>query len=168
MKYLAILKDSFREAIDNKVIFVMVGLALLVTLFVLSVGFEPMAPEAMMARLLRGDILRLDDLHGGGMREEAPRAEQGAVMPADPVEGGKARPPPAPHPGGAAVKEGEPGKRAAQQPALGQFAVHQVEAVRGPAGSPESAYRFTIALPLPTKEEADKVRANPTAEAARL
>ena len=36
MKYLAILRDSFREAIDSKVIYVLVPLSLLVTLFVLQ------------------------------------------------------------------------------------------------------------------------------------
>ena len=43
MKFLAILKDSFREAIDAKVFYVMVGLSLLVTLLALSLTFTPVA-----------------------------------------------------------------------------------------------------------------------------
>jgi ABC-type transport system involved in multi-copper enzyme maturation permease subunit len=66
MKYFAILKDSVREAIDNKVIFVTIGLSLLVTLFVLSLGFEPLPPEKVMESVQRGQVIRLDDMQGGG------------------------------------------------------------------------------------------------------
>jgi ABC-type transport system involved in multi-copper enzyme maturation permease subunit len=41
MKFLAILKDSFREAIDAKVFYVMVGLSVLLALLALAVSFEP-------------------------------------------------------------------------------------------------------------------------------
>ena len=41
MKYLAILRDSFLEALDSKVIYVLVALSLLVTLFMLSISFTP-------------------------------------------------------------------------------------------------------------------------------
>ena len=48
MKYLAILKDSFREAIDSKVLYVTVGLSLLLTLLVVSISFRPVpADEAL-------------------------------------------------------------------------------------------------------------------------
>ena len=40
MKYLAILKDSFREAIDTKVFYVMIGLSCLMLLVVASVSYE--------------------------------------------------------------------------------------------------------------------------------
>jgi hypothetical protein len=46
MKYLAILKDSLREAIDTKVFYVMVGLSFLVILAIASVGFEPIPADA--------------------------------------------------------------------------------------------------------------------------
>ena len=36
MKFFGILKDSFREAVDAKVFYVMVGLSLFLTLFVMS------------------------------------------------------------------------------------------------------------------------------------
>lgn len=45
MKFLAILKDSLREALDTKVFYVMVGLSLLVVLFVGSVGYRPVSVE---------------------------------------------------------------------------------------------------------------------------
>ena len=41
MKFLAMLKDSFREAIDAKVFYVMVGLSVLMALLALSVSFTP-------------------------------------------------------------------------------------------------------------------------------
>jgi ABC-type transport system involved in multi-copper enzyme maturation permease subunit len=43
MKFLAILQDSIREAIDAKVFYVMVGLSLLMTLLTLSITFTPVA-----------------------------------------------------------------------------------------------------------------------------
>jgi ABC-type transport system involved in multi-copper enzyme maturation permease subunit len=43
MKFLAILKDSIREAIDAKVFYVMVALSVLLTLLTLSISFTPVA-----------------------------------------------------------------------------------------------------------------------------
>ena len=40
MKFFAILKDSFREAIDAKVFYVLLGLSVLLTLLTLSISFE--------------------------------------------------------------------------------------------------------------------------------
>ena len=42
MKFLAMLKDSLREAIDAKVFYVMVALSLLLILFVLTTSFKPL------------------------------------------------------------------------------------------------------------------------------
>ncbi len=66
MKFLAILKDSLREAVDSKIIYVMMGISLLVTVFVLLTSFKPLPAEQMMTRLLKGDVLRLDELQPGG------------------------------------------------------------------------------------------------------
>src|SRR5262245_53981836 len=41
MKFLAILKDSLREAIDSKVFYVTVGLSLLLILLIGSISFRP-------------------------------------------------------------------------------------------------------------------------------
>src|SRR5437879_231288 len=45
MKYLAILKDSLREALDTKVLYFMWGLSALVILFVAGMSFVPKSPE---------------------------------------------------------------------------------------------------------------------------
>jgi ABC-type transport system involved in multi-copper enzyme maturation permease subunit len=50
MKFLAILRDSLREALDTKVFYVMVGLSLLVVLFVGSVGYRPVSVEDQARR----------------------------------------------------------------------------------------------------------------------
>jgi ABC-2 family transporter protein len=47
MKFLAILKDSLREALDSKVFAVMVGLSLVVTLLVASMSFQPQPVTAL-------------------------------------------------------------------------------------------------------------------------
>ncbi|HYT90386.1 MAG TPA: hypothetical protein VEL76_16890, partial [Gemmataceae bacterium] len=138
MKYLAILKDSVREALDNKVIYVMVGLSLLVTLFVLSAGFEPLPAEDMMARLLKRRILWLEDLHGKGQRPE----REDDRLPAQ--------------------------KGAKKPVVLGEFAVQHVESLTPGAAIPDSSYRVTVVLPLKTREEADKIRTNPADQVARL
>ena len=53
MKYLAILKDSLREAIDSKVFYVTVGLSVLLVLFVASVSFRPLTMEEELQAGLR-------------------------------------------------------------------------------------------------------------------
>lgn len=52
MKFLAILKDSLREALDTKVFYVMVGLSLLVVLLVGSIGYRPASVEEEAHRLI--------------------------------------------------------------------------------------------------------------------
>jgi ABC-type transport system involved in multi-copper enzyme maturation permease subunit len=56
MKYLAILKDSLREALDSTVLYVMIGLSTLVILFVATLSFKPLAAEKTMAKLVDGTI----------------------------------------------------------------------------------------------------------------
>ncbi len=51
MKFLAILKDSLREALDTKVFYVMVGFSLLVILLVGSIGYHPVSVEEEAHRL---------------------------------------------------------------------------------------------------------------------
>ena len=52
MKFLAILKDSFREAVDGFVIYVMVGLSTLVILLVACIGYKPVPAEKAFASML--------------------------------------------------------------------------------------------------------------------
>jgi hypothetical protein len=53
VKYLAILKDSFREAVDSKVFFVMLGLSALVILLIGSVAYKPVSVEDDLTRMTR-------------------------------------------------------------------------------------------------------------------
>lgn len=57
MKYLAILKDSVRETIDSKVIYVLVALSGLLTLFVLTVSVKPQTAEKTMREVVEGRFL---------------------------------------------------------------------------------------------------------------
>src|SRR5436305_15334940 len=45
MRYFAILKDSFREATDSKILYVMFGLAGLLMLFLSSLSFRPLSMQ---------------------------------------------------------------------------------------------------------------------------
>ncbi len=64
LKYLAILKDSLREAIDTKVFFVMVGLSVALTLLTATLTFKPQPPDdvfrALLVLPLFGDVGDLD------------------------------------------------------------------------------------------------------------
>jgi len=52
MKYLAILKDSVREALDSKVLYVLMGLSLLVIIAVAGMTFEPQSPSLGLLGIL--------------------------------------------------------------------------------------------------------------------
>jgi ABC-type transport system involved in multi-copper enzyme maturation permease subunit len=150
MKYLAILKDSLREAIDNKVIYVMIALSLLVTLFVLTFSFKPLPAAVVMDDAVKG---RMMGLGGPGMG--------GARRPARPVVDAEKGP---------QGKEAVPPKRQAEM-AVGfdpRFAVQKVEVIRGQADSPESSYRVLVALPLNNEKDAEAVRAHPAPGVTRL
>ncbi len=56
MKYLAILKDSLREALDSAVLYVMIALSTLVILFVGTLSFKPLPAEKTMSKLVDGTI----------------------------------------------------------------------------------------------------------------
>lgn len=63
MKYLAILKDSLREALDSTVLYVMIALSSLVILFVATLSFKPLPAEKTMAMLVNGTINDLLDVY---------------------------------------------------------------------------------------------------------
>jgi ABC-type transport system involved in multi-copper enzyme maturation permease subunit len=48
MKYFAILKDSLREALDSKVLYVMMAMSTLVIIFVACISFKPLSAEKTM------------------------------------------------------------------------------------------------------------------------
>src|SRR6266496_1799990 len=52
MKFLAIMKDSVREAIDSKVFFVMVGLSSIMILLACTLSFKPQPAEQFFKALV--------------------------------------------------------------------------------------------------------------------
>jgi ABC-type transport system involved in multi-copper enzyme maturation permease subunit len=59
MKYLAILKDSYREAIDTKVFYVMAGLSGVLILLIASISFRPVPAEEALASIVRQSEFQL-------------------------------------------------------------------------------------------------------------
>jgi ABC-type transport system involved in multi-copper enzyme maturation permease subunit len=70
MKYLAILRDSLREAIDTKVLYVMVGLSVLLVLFILSCRFDPLPAKRFFDSTVSGSL-------SGGLGDPDGRAKRG-------------------------------------------------------------------------------------------
>jgi ABC-type transport system involved in multi-copper enzyme maturation permease subunit len=61
MRYFAILKDSFREALDSVVLYVLIGLSTLIIVFVGTIGFRPLSAEQTMRQFFS------DPRRSGGM-----------------------------------------------------------------------------------------------------
>ncbi len=53
MKFLAFLRDSFREAVDGFVIYVMLGLSALVVVLAASISFTPLEPDKAFAEIAK-------------------------------------------------------------------------------------------------------------------
>ena len=70
MKFLAILKDSLREALDTKVFYVMVGISLLTILFIGHIAYRPVSVEEEV----RDNFFRLNWL----LQRSFNKAKQGA------------------------------------------------------------------------------------------
>jgi ABC-type transport system involved in multi-copper enzyme maturation permease subunit len=141
MKYWAILKDSFKEALDTKVIYVMVGLSLLVTLVVASMSFKPLQADTLMKQLVGGQTTWFR----GETRtpaEQRRQAEQEQRMAKEALKQGKGLP--------------------------SDFEFVRVEAIKGPTDSPDSEYATTVRLRFPEAEGAEKVRKSPADSIARL
>jgi ABC-type transport system involved in multi-copper enzyme maturation permease subunit len=66
VKYLAILTDSFREAIDGKVFYFMVGLSLLLAALFGSVSYTPVSPEKEFESVVQTFLMVRPD-HGKSM-----------------------------------------------------------------------------------------------------
>jgi ABC-type transport system involved in multi-copper enzyme maturation permease subunit len=65
MKYLAVLKDSFREAIDAKVFYAMLALSLVLIVIVASIGFAPTeGADALPSMLRNGQFLTVSPDRG--------------------------------------------------------------------------------------------------------
>ena len=85
MKFLAILQDSFREAVDSKVFSVMLVLAVLLVLAIGSASFEPQ-PVAEVQQQLEFSLNR--DLAELG--KQAPRSLK--IVGAEPLKGAQDKP----------------------------------------------------------------------------
>jgi ABC-type transport system involved in multi-copper enzyme maturation permease subunit len=59
MRYVAILKDSFREALDYKIIYVMIGLTALAVAFVGTISFTPAPARETMQSVINGHHLTM-------------------------------------------------------------------------------------------------------------
>jgi ABC-type transport system involved in multi-copper enzyme maturation permease subunit len=138
MKYLAILKDSVREAIDSKVLYVMVGLSVLVTLFVLTLSFKPLSAETLLRDMMRGDMLAVMGGHGQVQAEHrrAMEFERAAVAQAGQVDG--------------------------------PFELAGVDVLKGAPDSPDSEYRAIIRKHYRSPEAAAAVRKAPEQAVAAL
>jgi ABC-type transport system involved in multi-copper enzyme maturation permease subunit len=59
MKYLAILKDSLREAIDTKVMYFMIALSIILMLFIASIGYRPVPAEDAIPSIVNERAFRM-------------------------------------------------------------------------------------------------------------
>jgi ABC-type transport system involved in multi-copper enzyme maturation permease subunit len=73
MKYLAILRDSFREARDSKVLLVLICLSAIVILIVASLTFTPATPQKTFERFVDGKINIVLNIHDPVKLEESTR-----------------------------------------------------------------------------------------------
>jgi ABC-type transport system involved in multi-copper enzyme maturation permease subunit len=63
MKYLAILKDSLREALDSKVLYVLLALALLMMLFTATLSFRPLSAAQTFEQVIDGTAAGFLEAH---------------------------------------------------------------------------------------------------------
>src|SRR5262249_44864146 len=64
MKYFAILKDSLREALDSKVLYVLLGLSLVVMLFLATVSFHPLPAQKTFDVIINGSLAAIRNAIG--------------------------------------------------------------------------------------------------------
>ena len=127
MKYFAILKDSFREALDSKVLYLMFSLSTIVILIVATLSFKPMSAQKTME-------LFFPDQKLGGLslmflalnNQELRRVE---IDPNDMK----------------AQREVDGDDVRARMAILFSYRLEKVELLNGEADSPESDYVLTIA-----------------------
>jgi ABC-type transport system involved in multi-copper enzyme maturation permease subunit len=127
MKYFAILKESLREALDSKVLYVLFALSTIAILFVASLSFKPLSAEQTMSQFFWGNgfptiILALDS--------HKPQYMSGQAMSRHMMQ---------------------------HSERFAQFHLDKVELIRGNADAPESDYALTITRrsvpPLAGKEQ---------------
>src|SRR5262245_33638584 len=143
MKYFAILKDSLREALDSKVLYVLLGLALLIVLLVATISFRPLSAEKSIAEIVDGQMIHF---------VQALRPDAGEAKKKKKKEDGKEYP-------------------FAFDFAISDYrlvAAKPIELLRGEPDTPDADYRFTISKMYFNEASAAKVRAQPDAEIEAL
>jgi ABC-type transport system involved in multi-copper enzyme maturation permease subunit len=139
MKYFAILKDSFREALDTKVFYVMLVLSLLVFLFLLTLTFEPLPADRYYGPLVQGGYLAgIGDMDGADdhMRKQRPQVEDEGVAVVD-------------------------GKKIIPLPKSFNFTVVQTKPIGGSDDSPGSTYLVTVRTSVGSSENVALVQSAP-------
>jgi ABC-type transport system involved in multi-copper enzyme maturation permease subunit len=179
MKYLAILKDSVREAIDSKVLYVMVGLSVLVTLFVLTLSFKPLSAETLVRNMMRGNMFagmaenpHMEAAHRRAAeemaREAAGAGQTRLSAQAAAVQGFAAPEVTSPLMAQAAVALGVAALDSSVLVKPGPFELASVELLKGAPDSPDSEYRVNIRKHYGSPAAAAAVRKAPTEELAAL
>src|SRR5262245_26571017 len=87
MKFVPILKDSLREAIDTKVFYVMVGLSALLTLVTATLSFKPAAPDRIMQLMTLPLLGEMTDLSPDRIMQLMVNAEKYQIAGAEPRDG---------------------------------------------------------------------------------
>ncbi len=136
MRYFAILKDSFREAVDSKVMYVLFAVSTLAILFVATLSFKSLParntmdqffPDAKLNGIpLMFVVLYTPELNSAGMDPESLKSKEK---------------------GGDDLLE--------QLQLLSQFRLERVEQMAGEADAPEGEYLLTIAELFPRLRKKD-------------
>jgi len=139
MKYFAILKDSLREALDSKVLYVLLGLSLLMILFVATLSFKPLAAEKTLEQVVDGSTGAILEALKPDTDERGRRKKQG---------------------------DAQFGKNGELPFAMGgsDYRLEKATVLRGTPDSPDADYLITLSKQFFNEAAADKVRANPEAE----
>ncbi len=132
MKFLAIMRDSLREAIDAKVFYVMVGLSVLMIALAATITFKPIAGGDMIAKMATVPLsLDLTDFDPSEFQMGAVEAEQSGEPDA------KAR-------GRRGGGGGTGGPIRLMQRVRGQWDIKEVRPVDGAEDLPSSTFRAVL------------------------
>ncbi|MCS7046631.1 MAG: ABC transporter permease [Gemmataceae bacterium] len=143
MRYFAILKDSLREALDSKVLYVLIGLALLVIVFVATLSFRALSAEKALAQIVDGQVLTF-------------------LEALKPVQEGSGRP-------RTKGQVADPGFVFDLPRTSYRLETREpIVVLRGAADSPDADYRLTVSKMFVNKEKAAQARAQPQAEIEAL
>jgi hypothetical protein len=147
MKYLAILRDSVREAIDAKVLYVMLAMSGAIILLCLTISFKP-RPAADLNQIIEALLNTPLDQQLDEMRSAVQRAQQG-----QPPDERQQKAPPGFGLFGGLFKNA---------PNV-NYSVKAVEPLDGAPDGPGSPFVYTVRARFTKKPDAEKARFNPEA-----